>query len=255
VKIFYPIVLFIFFLNLSVYPQKSEESLIKNPPKLSEYVNDETGTLSKAQLDYLRLKLYYFFDSTSTQILVYMIGTLNGESIEDVSYAVATKNKIGKKDYNNGVLVLIAKNDHELRIEVGYGLEGAITDALSSQIIKNDITPHFKKGEFYEGIDKGINAIISASRGEYTDKSGNDSASTFKAVLTVVLAFIGVIGGIGIFWWIVAFFSTKTGYIGGSSSSGSIFSSSGYSGSSSSSVSGFSGGGGSFGGGGASGSW
>ncbi|MCX6164613.1 MAG: TPM domain-containing protein [Ignavibacteriae bacterium] len=248
-------ILFLFF-PLHVFSQKQDESLVKNPPKLTEFVTDETGALSKSQLDYLRLKLYYFFDSTSTQIVVYMISTLNGEPIEEVANAIAMKNKIGKKDNNNGVLLLIAKNDHKLRIEVGYGLEGVLTDALSSQIIKKEIAPHFKEGDFYEGISKGIDAIISAARGEYTDKSNYNSASTFKAILTVILVFIGVIGGIGIFWWIVSLISVKTGYVGGTRSRGSSYYSSGSSsGGYSSSGSGFSGGGGSFGGGGASGSW
>jgi uncharacterized protein len=250
-KIFYSIILVLIFFSNSVYPQKTEESLIRNPPKLKEYVNDETGTLTNNQLDYLRLKLRYFFDSTSTQIVIYMINTLNGEPIEDVSISIATKNNIGRKGYNNGILLLIAKNDHKLRIEVGYGLEGAITDALSSQIIKNEISPHFKKGEYYEGINQGIDAIISAAKGEYTYKSNDNSASTFKTILILVSVFIGVIVCFGIFWLVVSFFSAKTGYIGGSFGSGS----SNGSGSSSSSDSGFSGGGGDFGGGGASGSW
>ncbi|MFA5405308.1 MAG: hypothetical protein WC358_10275 [Ignavibacteria bacterium] len=80
-KIFYPIII-ILFLSQSVFSQKNIESLTNNPPKLTEYVTDETGTLSKAQLDYLRIKLYYLFDTSSTQIIVYMIKTLDGESIE-----------------------------------------------------------------------------------------------------------------------------------------------------------------------------
>jgi|WetSurMetagenome_2_1015567.scaffolds.fasta_scaffold65640_2 uncharacterized protein len=252
-KIFYSIILVLIFFNNSVYPQKTDESLIKNPPKLKEYATDETGSLTNNQLDYLRLKLRNFFDSTSTQIVVYMINTLNGEPIENVSISIAAKNKIGRKGYNNGVLLIIAKNDHKLRIEVGYGLEGAITDALSSQIIKNEISPHFKKGEYYEGINQGIDAIIFAVKGEYTYKSNDNSASTFNSILILISVFIGVIVCFGIFWLVVSFFSAKTGYISGSFGSGSSNGSS--CNSSSSSDSGFSGGGGDFGGGGASGSW
>jgi uncharacterized protein len=263
-KIFCPIII-ILFLSQSAYSQKSDESLTNNPPKLTEYVTDVTGTLSKTQLDYLRLKLYYLFDTSSTQIVVYMIKTLDGESIEDVSHSIATKNKIGQKEFNNGVLLLIVKNDKKLRIEVGYGLEGVLTDALSNQIIKNEITPHFKEGDFYEGINRGIDAIIKVTKGEYhlvSENRKNSGSSTSGAILMVILVFAGSIGLIGIIFWMNAKFSSKTGYISGTSSSYDSGSSSSYSSysssdsySSSSSDSSFSGGGGDFGGGGASGSW
>ena len=117
-------VCFIIFLVISLnipvklFSQSGDSSLIKNPPMLKEYVTDETGTLTQVQLDNMRKKLKSFRDSTSTQIVVYMIKTLNGEPIEEVCYAIADINKIGRKGSNNGVLLLIAKDDHKLRIEV-----------------------------------------------------------------------------------------------------------------------------------------
>ncbi len=256
--------LILVFQSIVLFSQQSNESLIKNPTKLKEYVTDETGTLSNAQLEYLRMKLYNLFDTTSTQIVVYMIKTLNGESIEEVSYAIATANKIGQKDFNNGVLLLIAKNDKKLRIEVGYGLEGVLTDALCVQIIKNEITPQFKNNNFYLGISKGIDAIALAVRGEYkkSDLNKNKRPSAVKTSSTLIFALVGSILLIIFVFWIIALFSSKTRYVGGkissstsySSHSSSSYSSSSHS-SSSSSHSSFSGGGGSFGGGGASGSW
>lgn len=143
-------------------------------------------------------------------------------------------------------------------------MEGVLTDALCSQIIKNEITPQFKNNDFYSGISKRIDAIALAVKGEYktSDNRKNNEPSALKTLFTLVIALVGSILLIIFVFWIIALFSTKTRYIGGrSTSSGSYrsYSSSGYSSSShsssSSSSSGFSGGGGSFGGGGASGSW
>jgi uncharacterized protein len=185
-----------------------------------------------------------------------MSPSLEGESLEEKSYEIAEQNGIGQKDKNNGVLLFIAKNDRKLRIEVGYGLEGALTDALSSQIIRKEITPQFKQGKFYEGINAGVDAIIKATKGEYTaDKSEDEDAGAICCgvpiiVLVIIFIFIIVFGMpilSGIFgwgrrgrsnWW----FTGGSGWSSGSS---------GWSGGSS----GFSGGGGSFGGGGSSGSW
>jgi uncharacterized protein len=252
--------------------QGKDESLIYNPVKLSEYVTDETGTLTQAQLDILRKKLRHFFDSSSTQIVVYMISTLNGEPIEEVSASIARFNKIGKKGNNNGLLLLIAKNDHKLRIEVGYGLEGVMTDAHSLQIIRKNISPYFKESKYFEGIDKGTDAMILAAKGEYSIKSEEkNSSGLFSTPFILILVFVltGIFGLVGFIWWLAVRLSKSAKYIGGSrntygqnyyygntdyssSNSSDSYSSSD---SSSSSDSGFSGGGGDFGGGGASGDW
>ena len=139
---------------------------------------DETGTLTQSELNSLLKKLEDFDKQTSTQVVVYMISSLNGESIEDVSYKIAEKNKIGKKGKDNGVLVLIAKNDRKMRIEVGYGLEGVLTDAYTTQIRTKEMNPSFQAGKFYEGINKGVDAIIAVSKGEYkADKKKNNDGS------------------------------------------------------------------------------
>lgn len=105
---------------------------------------------------------------------------ITGRSVWDF----AEKNKIGKKDRNNGVLLLIVKNDRKLRIEVGYGLEGALTDAASSSIIRNEITPKFKQGNYYDGINAGVDAIIAVTKGEYAgdkrDPKGWVPAAVFR---------------------------------------------------------------------------
>lgn len=226
-------------------------------------MNDETGTLTKEQINSLLKKLEDFDKETSTQIVVYIIPSLNGEPLEEVSVRLAEANKIGKKDKNNGVLLLIAKNDRKLRIEVGYGLEGVLTDALSSQIIRNEITPSFKNNNYYEGITKGIDAIISVTKGEYkADKKKKESGGLcFGIPIFVIMIFIFV--GFSIFISIIRRLMGFGGtmYSGGrrnggwSNFGGGGFWSGGSGSSGGSSFGGFSGGGGSFGGGGASGSW
>ncbi|RPI68895.1 MAG: hypothetical protein EHM47_13980, partial [Ignavibacteriales bacterium] len=135
-------------------------------PLLKQWANDFTGTLNKSQLETLNFRLKTFEDSTSNQLVMLMIASLDDYPVEYYSHEVAQKNKIGTGENDNGALLLIAKNDKKLRIEVGYGLEGALPDALASSIIRNEIVPHFKKENFYEGITEGINAIISAIGGE-----------------------------------------------------------------------------------------
>ena len=216
-------------------------------PKLKMWATDLTNTLSQSELNDLNNRLKNYQDSTSNQILVLMIPSLESYPIEMLAEETATKNKIGKKEFNNGILLLVAKEDRELRIEVGYGLEGAVPDAIASSIIRNVIKPQFRNEEYYGGLSDGINAIIKAIGGEYqADDSDGDSGGfpffIFVIIFVVIWLFMSkggpfVPGGI---------YRTST-HSGGWSSGGSSWSGS--------SGGGFSGGGGSFGGGGASGSW
>jgi uncharacterized protein len=242
------------------------DTLIEMKPRmLTEYVTDETGTLTEGELDSLRTELRNFYDTTSTQIVVYMISSLKGESLESASYSIAQKNGIGTKN-NNGVLLFIVKDDRKLRIEVGYGLEGVLTDARAGRIISEKIVPHFKKGEYYKGIRSGVKEIIYVVSFEkfippvyYPEEK--DFFSEYGSTLIiagVMFAYLAILilliilavkkggGSSGGSYW-------KSGSSSGSSSSSSAYRS--ISTGSSSRSSGFSGGGGSFGGGGASGSW
>lgn len=250
------------FYSFTIAQEQKSKSLSDNPTRLTKYVVDETGTLSQSETNALLKKLEDFDKQTSTQVVVYMIQSLNGEPIEEVSIRIAEENKIGRKGKDNGVLLLIAKGDRKLRIEVGYGLEGVLTDALSSQIIRNEITPEFKQGNFYEGIDKGVDAIIAVTKGEYTADKDSGMDGIFAPVCLGIPLLVMIIFGViffSIFMSIIrAIFGlggrTTTGRRGSSwSSGGGGFWSGG--GGSGSSFGGFSGGGGSFGGGGSSGSW
>ncbi len=236
------------------FAQKSKAPSAED--KIKTYVTDKTGTLTSAQIQSLETKLSNFDKETSTQVVVWMETSLNGEVLETRSYELAEQNGIGQKGKNNGVLLYIAKDDRKLRIEVGYGLEGVLTDALSSQIIRKEITPYFKQGKFYEGINAGVDAILKATKGEYTaDKESKDDGSGavccgLPIMLFVIVLFIFLFIGMPIlsriFRWGRGGSRNNWWWTGGSGSSGS---SSGFSGG------GFSGGGGSFGGGGSSGSW
>ena len=204
-------------------------------------------------------KLIDFEKKTSNQIVVYIIPSLNGEPLEMVSVKIAEANKIGKKDKNNGVLLLISMEDKKIRIEVGYGLEGVLTDAISSSIIRNEITPSFKQNKFSEGINKGIDAIILATKNEYTntDTGQQNSPGCCFGLPIFVLVIFGFIF-FSIFMSIIQrvsgigrkhYFGSGGGFWGGwGSGGGSSWGGGG-------SFGGFSGGGGSFGGGGASGGW
>ncbi len=222
-------------------------------PKLTEYATDLTGTLSAEELAVLNDSLRAFDRMTSTQVVVLMVPSIDGDAIEDASLKVAELNRIGVKGRDNGALLLIAKDDRKLRIEVGLGLEGVLTDALSGIIIRKEIAPHFRKGDYFGGIAAGVSAIMAATRGEYSaDQSqGPDQNVLTPFLVLAIVVFVmlrsvfrnrrysamGRRGGPP-FWW-GGFPPLGGGRIGGGGFGGG----------------GFSGGGGSFGGGGASGGW
>ncbi len=218
-------------------------------PKFNNYAVDFTKSLTNDQINYLNTGLKSFDDSTSNQIVFFMNKTLDGYPIEMFTQETAEKNGIGTKENSNGVLFYVAKEDRKMRIEVGYGLEGALPDALASSIIRNEVAPYYKKDMYYEGSVAGLNAIMSATKGEYQGNPNNQEGGKFPIGFLIFIIFIifimlsrkGGKGGPGGFIY-------YGGGLGGSSRSGGFSSSGG-------SFGGFSGGGGSFGGGGASGSW
>ncbi len=210
-------------------------------------VTDMAGLLTPNQVADLNRLLADFESKTSTQIAVLIIKSLEGENIEDYSIRVAEKWKLGQAKKDNGVLLLIAVKDRKIRIEVGYGLEGALPDGLAGSIIRNEIAPWFKKGKYYEGIKAGLLAIMKATGGEYRAATAgrkrrrSSSPLTSLVVFFIALMVIGNLfrrrrrrGSFPIIFW---------GGFGGGGFGG------GFGGG------GFSGGGGSFGGGGASGGW
>lgn len=222
------------------------------PPHGGTWVHDNAGILSAPTKSILESALKAERDSTSNQIAVFIIPSLDGESIEDFSLRVAEKWGLGQESKDNGVLLLIAINDRQLRIEVGSGLEGILTDAVSSRINRNEIAPFFREGNYDEGVKAGVIAIIQAIRGEYrNDDPPVARRSSRRSPIATILILIVII--------IIASRRGRGGRGGGgywSSGSGWAGPMGGFGGNGGSWGSGGDfGGGGGFGGGGSSNSW
>jgi uncharacterized protein len=237
-------VLALFFLSQNLFAGKIEA------PKLSSYCNDFTGTLSSSQVRKINQALADFQQKTSNQIVFLMINTLEGYPIEYYANEVAEKNKIGTKKNDNGVLFVVAKKDKKMRIEVGYGLEGALPDALASSILRNEVRPYFRRGDYFSGIAAGLTSIMKATVGEYKntrkkddEKEGLPIGTIFFIIIMLLSLFGGRGSGLGLLW-------LGAGMLGGGGGSRG-----GFGGGSSGGFGGFSGGGGGFDGGGASGGW
>ena len=260
-------------------------------PALSSRVTDVTGTLTAEQKGALEQRLAAFEATKGSQIAVLMLSSTKPEEIEQYSIRVAEAWKIGRKGTDDGLMLVVAKDDRRLRIEVGYGLEGAIPDAVAKRVISETITPRFKAGDYYGGISAGVDQLIKLVDGEKlpapsVSSPASDHATSsrdFTGYLIPAFIFILVAGGVlrallgrlggavatgalagvaGLLLFslgiagiaaIIAFIFTlmNTGRLGSALGSGG-FSSGGIGSGGSSS---WGGGGGSFGGGGSSGSW
>jgi uncharacterized protein len=214
-------------------------------PTLSGNVVDNANLISAAAQARISELSAGHERATGNQLVVATLPDLQGYDIESFGYQLARHWGIGEKGKNNGVVLIIAKQERKMRIEVGYGLEGVLTDAISANIIQTIIRPEFKQGNFESGIEAGATAIIQALGGQYkmreTKRSGRTSGLMNFIILIIILgmsfsSFFG--GGRG--------FGRRSGY-GGYHGGG--FGSGGFG------SGGFSGGGGGFGGGGASGGW
>lgn len=131
------------------------------------YITDYTNTLTRQEWRTMEDALIANRAKTSSQIAVVIVPSTNGEEIASYSHNLFNKWGIGRKAENNGVLLLIAKNDHKLFIATGRGLEGALPDAIAATIIRHDITPYFKQEQYAQGIAKGLSSIMAAINGEY----------------------------------------------------------------------------------------
>lgn len=213
------------------------------------WVHDEAHVLSAGMRTELEHILKAERDSTSNQIAILIIPSLEGGSLEDFSIRVVENWKLGKKDKDNGVLLLIAIQERKVRIEVGHGLEGVLTDALSSRINRNEISPYFRQGDYDGGTKAGVIAIIHAIKGEYVNtdppQMKRKSRSPWTTLIFILIVVIvaarrrkGGGGGMGGMWVVGSMLGSGLGRSSGSWDSGGDY-----------------GGGGSFGGGGSSDSW
>lgn len=143
-------------------------------PQLTGRVNDYAQILSAAEKSQLESKLARYEQETSNQLVLLTMDSLQTDNLESFSIRVAEAWKIGQKDKDNGLILLIVKNDRKIRVEVGYGLESRITDGFSGEIIRNILAPSFREGQFYLGIDAAFTAIMNQIGDEFTNDSGNN---------------------------------------------------------------------------------
>lgn len=256
-------------------------------PRLEARVTDLTATLNEAQRDALEQRLAAFEREKGSQLAVLIVPSTRPETAEQYAIRVAEAWKLGRKGVDDGVLLLVAKDDRAVRIEVGYGLEGLIPDAIAKRVIEEVIVPRFRTGDYYGGIDAGVEALIGRIEGEALSLPAaraqtHPGANFVENALPVAMMFVFVVGGLlrallgrllgasvagavaffgawlmlgsflaALIIALIAFFITLAGVNRGGGFSGGRWGG----GISGRSGGGFSGGGGGFGGGGASGRW
>jgi len=229
------------------------------PDAPDQYVADYVDLLSMDEENLLNTNLRAYEDSTSNQLIVAIFQNAQGYAVEEFTIRLAEKWLVGQKNRDNGIILAIFVEERKIRIEVGYGLEDMVTDAVAIQIAQNIISPYFKEGQYGPGISAGVDALMRAAAGKFEGLGERPSSSKEKNGFPFVLLIFFFIIFLSIFkrrrfsnvssrgyrhsgpfWW---------GGFGGGSSRGGGFGGGSFGGG------GFSGGGGSFGGGGATGSW
>lgn len=257
----------LFGLLVFCFNQVQAQDYLPAKPKKETSVYDQAQMMSQAEAKMLEQKLINYSDTTSTQIVVITINSLDGNDVALYATELAHKWGIGQKDEDNGILLLISKEDRRMTIRTGYGVEHKLTDALSRRIIENIITPAFKQGNYYQGLDEGTTAIIQIMSGEYQGERSYEGPNGKIPGLFIVIIFIVILlilsrrnrgggkrggrksGGFSLLDAIILSHAGRGGFGGGGfggGSSGGGFGGGGFGG-------GFGGGG--FGGGGASGGW
>ena len=184
---------------LSLASALTSLSFALDVPPLTGRVVDLAHVLPPNTVESLTARLKAHEETTSNQVTVLVLPSLEGEPLESYSHRVATTWKLGQKGTDNGVLLLVAMKERKIRIEVGYGLEGALTDARSAQIIRGEIVPRFRAGDAPGGVAAGIDAILKTIEGTYqaSDKSapGLDSDAMGQVVVAVI---VGLVIGLGL---------------------------------------------------------
>lgn len=236
------------------------------PPAPRAYFNDYASLVSAADAERLDARLRRFAEETSTQILVAVFPSLPSASLEDFTVKVAQEWRAGRKDRDNGAVLFVFVADRKMRIETGYGLEGALPDQLAARILDHEVRPRFRAGDWAGGLEAGIDAMIAATRGEYEAPAKPEPRGVPLVAIVIILVFVVLL------LWLASqgvrhlpagrTYSRRgprrdSSYWGGGGWSGGGWSGGGgsSSGGGGGFGGGFSGGGGSFGGGGASSSW
>ncbi|HSP13536.1 MAG TPA: TPM domain-containing protein [Thermoanaerobaculia bacterium] len=236
------------------------------PPAPTQWYADKANLLDASQAEALNRKLHDFEQQSGAQFIIYVLPSLEGDSIERFTVDCAQKWGVGQKKYDNGLVLFVFVQDRKIRIEVGYGLEGTVTDAYSSRVIRDYIAPHFRDNDWAGGLNAGADALIAKIRGgeppvpplnpagSPSGGGGGGGAASVIFPLIIFLVFLFFIlpqlsrGGCGGCFWPMFFLGGGRGttFGGGGWSGGGGWGGGG---------GGFSGGGGSFGGGGATGGW
>lgn len=235
------------------------------PPAPTQWVTDKAGLLDASQQAALNDKLRAFEQKSGAQFIIYTLPSLEGEAVEDFTIRCAEAWRVGQKKYDNGLIVFVFVKEKKIRVEVGYGLEGTVTDAVSSRVIRENMAPYFQKGDWYGGLNAGADALIARISGgeapvppmkpEGSGGGASSGGGGFDPIflLVIILIFFFFIapmlrrGGCGGCFWPMFFL----GGGGGRTFGGGGFGGGGWGGGGG----GFSGGGGGFGGGGATGGW
>jgi len=173
-------------------------------PVLKSQVTDLTGTLTQSQVSSLEQKLAAFEAQKGSQIAILIVSSTQPEAIEQYALRVVEKWQLGRKKIDDGVLLLVAKDDRRLRFEVGYGLEGAVNDLTAKRIISEIITPYFRQGQFYEGINAGVDRLMAVVNGEElpppvpkrSEASYADDSSGVEGVLLIAFMISLFLGGV-----------------------------------------------------------
>jgi len=243
------------------------------PPAPTQWFTDAAGIVDASQAESLNAKLRDFEQQSGAQFIIYIFPSLESESLEDFTIHCAEKWKVGNKKYDNGLILFVFVKERKVRVEVGYGLEGTVTDAFSSRVIRDDIAPHFQQNDYAGGLNAAADDLITKIRGgepavapvqqsrSTRRSSSSDNAGCVQFLIFAVVIFLFVIlprlafrsprgvhrgsGCSGCFWPLL-FLGRSVTFSGGSGRG---------CGGGGGGFGGFSGGGGSFGGGGASGGW
>ena len=230
------------------------------PPSPNRWFTDRAGVVPAAQAEALNRKLADFEQQSGAQFIIYTFPSLEGEAVEDFTIRAVERWKVGQKKYDNGLVLFVFVKERTVRIEVAYGLEGVITDAYASRVIREYIAPHFRGGDYAAGLNAAADAIIAKIRKEEPpvpplvprgQPAQQPASFNFPSVLFLIILFVVIFfilprtGCRGCFW--PMFFFPGGG--GGTTFGGGGFGGGGFGGG------GFSGGGGRFGGGGATGGW
>jgi len=179
---------------LSLLPAFAGESDFPPKPATPRLVNDLAGMMNAQEVAMLEAKLLEYEKTSSTQITVITLKNLGGYEVSQYAVELGNRWGVGHKGKDNGVVILASKDDRKVNISTGYGLEGALTDIQCGRIIRNEIVPEFKSGNFYKGFDKAADAIILATKGEYKAEEdfhhGKEKVPPFITIIFIIVILI-----------------------------------------------------------------